>query len=79
VARVPLTFSAQSIGTLTLFDLKIKCELPTLEMKEEVETATIAKELQAILELLAKVKKRVTNLMDGLPPDVLEGLEFEKV
>lgn len=79
VATVPLTFSALSIGTLTLFNLEIKCELPTLELKEEVETATIAKELRATLELLEQVKNRVEGLMKAIPEDILEKLEFDKV
>ena len=79
VIRIPLTFSAQSIGTLKLTDLAIKCELPTLDMKEKMETVTIGRQLKSIIELIAKVNVKVKALMEVLPEDVLENLEMDEV
>jgi hypothetical protein len=79
VIRIPLTFSAQSIGTLKLTDLEIKCELPTLDMKEKMETVTVGKQLSSILELIAKVNVKVAALMEMLPKEVLENLEMEEL
>lgn len=77
VIQVPLSFSAQSIGRLKLYDLEIKCESPTLEIKEKMEEVTIGKELGSILELLHKVNIKVAALMEVLPKDVLDNLGME--
>ncbi len=77
VIRIPLTFTAQSIGTLKLSNLEIICELPTLDLKEKMEIVTIGKQLKSIMELLSRVNVKVKALMDVLPEEVLENLEME--
>jgi len=77
--RIPLTFSAQSIGTLKLTELCIKCELPTLDLKEKMETVTIGRQLKSIIELIAKLNVKVKALMEVLPEEVLENLEMDEV
>jgi hypothetical protein len=37
MCKVPMIFSSESIGTLKLTNLMIQCEVPTLEIKEEIE------------------------------------------
>ena len=76
VVKVPLTFHASSIGNLKLFDLEIRCETPSLEVYERMETVTIGMQLGSILELLARVNKKVAALMEVLPEDVLDNLEM---
>jgi hypothetical protein len=71
MCTVPLAFTSESIGSLELSNLMIKCELPTLEMKEELEGIALKDHIKATLDLLEKLKNKLSQVLDGLPPEVL--------
>lgn len=71
MCKVPMAFSSESIGKLELSNLMIKCELPTLEMKEELEGIALKDHIKATLDLLEKLRNKLTLVLDGLGPEVL--------
>jgi hypothetical protein len=71
LCKVPLAFTSESIGNLYLSDLTIKCELPTLEMKEELEGVALKDQIKATLDLLEQLKNKLTQVLDGLPLETL--------
>jgi hypothetical protein len=71
MVKVPLAFSSESIGSLNLTDLIVKCELPTLELKEEIEGVPLKEHIKATLDLLEQLKNKLTLVLDGLPLDSL--------
>jgi len=75
---VPLRFSSESIGTITLQDLKIECELPTLEMKEELQEVTIESQLLSIFEIMRMLNMKLERLVETLPEDMVQGLKIPK-
>ncbi|WP_455392322.1 hypothetical protein [[Eubacterium] cellulosolvens] len=74
MCKVPLAFFSESIGTLELSNLLIKCELPTLEMKEELEGVALKEHIKATLDLLEQLKNKLNLVLDGLGPEVLNEL-----
>jgi hypothetical protein len=74
MCTVPLTFSSESIGNLKLTDLSIQCEVPTLEIKEEIEGIPLGEQIKELLDLLEKFKNKLTQILDGLPKETLNEL-----
>ncbi len=74
MCKVPLTFSSESIGALSLSDLKIKCEVPTLEMKEKLEGIALGDQIKQLLDILEKLRNKLNLILDGLPNDALNEL-----
>ncbi len=79
ICKVPLAFASESIGSLFLSNLLIKCELPTLEMKEEIEGIPLKEHIKATLDLLEQLKNKLTQVLDGLPFEALnEQVKLQK-
>ena len=71
ICKVPLVFSSESIGTLKLYDLSIQCEVPTIEMKEEIEGIALKEQVKEMMNLLEKLRNKLEQILDGLPKDAL--------
>ena len=71
MCKVPMAFSSESIGRLELSNLMVKCELPTLEMKEELEGIPLKEHIKATLDLLEQLKNKLNLVLDGLPLEAL--------
>jgi hypothetical protein len=71
LCKVPLAFTSESIGKIYLSDLDIQCELPTLEMKEELEGIALKEHIKATLDLLEKLRNKLELVLDGLPIEAL--------
>lgn len=74
MCKVPLAFSSESIGSLNLSNLLVKCELPTLEMKEELEGVALRDHIKGTLDLLDQLKNKLNLVLEGLPLDALNEL-----
>ena len=71
MCKVPLAFSSESIGALSLSNLKIKCEVPTLEMKERLEGIALGDQINQLLDIIEKLKNKLNLILDGLPKESL--------
>ena len=71
LCSVPLVFSSESIGMLKLFDLSVQCEVPTVEIKEEIEGVPLKEQVKDTLDLLEKLKNKLEQILEGLPTDAL--------
>lgn len=74
MCKVPLAFTSESIGSISLSDLMIQCELPTLELKEELEGVALREHIKATLDLLEKLRNKLNLVLDGLPLEALNEL-----
>ena len=74
MTTVPLMFTAGSIGVMNLTELAIECELPTIELKEEVEREPILKQMQGIHELVVTIRGKIDELIEGLDEDTQKKL-----
>ncbi len=71
MCKVPLVFSSESIGNLKLYDLSIQCEVPTIEMKEEIEGIALKEQVKDMMNLLEKLRNKLDQILEGLPKDAL--------
>ena len=71
MCKVPLAFTSESIGSLELTNLMVKCELPTIEMKEEIEGIALKDHIKATIDLLEQLRNKLTLVLDGLPAEAL--------
>jgi hypothetical protein len=71
MCKVPLVFTSESIGSLKLSNLMIQCEVPTIEIKEELEGIALGDHVKEMLDLLEKLKNKLNLILDGLPPEAL--------
>jgi hypothetical protein len=74
MCSVPLVFSSESIGSLKLSDLSIQCEVPTIEIKEEIEGIPLKEQIKDTMNLLERLKNKLEQILDGLPRDSLNEL-----
>lgn len=83
ICSVPLTFVSDSIGTLELHALELVCEVPTLEVRDALESKTVSAQLKLLIGLLNELQVRVGEFMNVLPETVLrqviETEEYQKL
>jgi len=77
---VPLGFASESIGSLHLSELMVRCEVPTLEIKEEIEGVPLGEQVKELMNMVEKLKNKLAQILDGLPPEVLnEVIDLKKL
>lgn len=74
ICKVPMVFTSESIGSLKLSNLLIQCEVPTIELKEEIEGIALGDHVKEMLDILVKLKNKLDLILDGLPIEALSEL-----
>ncbi len=74
--EMPLIFTTESIGELILSALEIECEVPNLDLSEDVEE-DISEQLASLLKMLELLEVKVREVLDNMSEEEREQLEPE--